>query len=78
MTGYTVHTGSTKKFSSSWDRIFSGSTKKSEVTSATSKSAKKASVSAKSVSVKKAASKKTGLKKTVVKKVTPKSGKRGS
>lgn len=24
MTGYTVHTGSTKKFSSGWDRIFSG------------------------------------------------------
>lgn len=24
MTGYTVHTGSTKKFSSSWDRIFGG------------------------------------------------------
>lgn len=24
MTGYTVHTGSTVKFSGSWDRIFSG------------------------------------------------------
>jgi len=24
MTGYTVHTGSNEKFSSSWDRIFSG------------------------------------------------------
>ncbi|MFN0197731.1 MAG: hypothetical protein ACKVT0_13385 [Planctomycetaceae bacterium] len=24
MTGYTVHTGSTEKFSSAWDRIFSG------------------------------------------------------
>ena len=24
MTGYTVHTGSTKKFSDAWDRIFSG------------------------------------------------------
>jgi len=24
MTGYTVHTGSTTKFSSNWDRIFSG------------------------------------------------------
>ena len=31
MTGYTVHTGSTVKFSSSWDRIFSASSaKKSE------------------------------------------------
>ncbi len=25
MTGYTVHTGSTVKFSGGWDRIFSGS-----------------------------------------------------
>lgn len=24
MTGYTVHTGSTEKFSEGWDRIFSG------------------------------------------------------
>jgi hypothetical protein len=24
MTGYTVHTGSSKKFSSGWDRIFQG------------------------------------------------------
>lgn len=24
MTGYTVHTGSTLKFSSNWDRIFGG------------------------------------------------------
>lgn len=24
MTGYTVHTGSTKKFSGGWDRIFTG------------------------------------------------------
>jgi hypothetical protein len=28
MTGYTVHTGSTVKFSSSWDRIFSGAEKR--------------------------------------------------
>ncbi|HUG91528.1 MAG TPA: hypothetical protein VML55_11870 [Planctomycetaceae bacterium] len=26
MTGYTVHTGSTKKFSQGWDRIFTGKT----------------------------------------------------
>ncbi len=25
MTGYTVHTGASKKFVSGWDRIFSGS-----------------------------------------------------
>jgi hypothetical protein len=28
MTGYTVHTGSTVKFSGSWDRIFSEKTAK--------------------------------------------------
>lgn len=28
MTGYTVHTGSTEKFSEGWDRIFSGSGQK--------------------------------------------------
>jgi hypothetical protein len=28
MTGYTVHTGSTVKFSSSWDRIFAASLSK--------------------------------------------------
>ena len=27
MTGYTVHTGSTEKFSDGWDRIFSGTKK---------------------------------------------------
>lgn len=30
MTGYTVHTGSTEKFSEGWDRIFSGSRKNSQ------------------------------------------------
>lgn len=29
MTGYTVHTGSSEKFSEGWDKIFGGSTKKS-------------------------------------------------
>lgn len=28
MTGYTVHTGASKKFVSGWDRIFSSDTKK--------------------------------------------------
>jgi hypothetical protein len=32
MTGYTVHTGSTVKFSTSWDRIFSESPSKKNVT----------------------------------------------
>jgi hypothetical protein len=27
MTGYTVHTGSTEKFSTGWDRIFQGKKK---------------------------------------------------
>ena len=35
MTGYTVHTGSTVKFSSSWDRIFSASTSKKSETEET-------------------------------------------
>jgi hypothetical protein len=29
MTGYTVHTGSTEKFSEGWDRIFGGTRKTS-------------------------------------------------
>ncbi len=41
MTGYTVHTGSTKKFASNWDQIFAG--KKGKATAADpAKSAKKA------------------------------------
>ena len=42
MTGYTVHTGSTKKFANSWDRIFGKPSKKS------GGSAKKKSKSSKS------------------------------
>ena len=30
MTGYTVHTGSTEKFASGWDRIFQGNDKSAE------------------------------------------------
>ena len=37
MTGYTVHTGASKKFVSGWDKIFAGSSKPP----ATSKAAKK-------------------------------------
>ena len=39
MTGYTVHTGSTVKFSDGWDNIFAGSTRK-ERTGGKKKSAK--------------------------------------
>jgi hypothetical protein len=45
MTGYTVHTGSTTKFSTSWDRIFAGKSaggKSRKVTSAGQRPAKKA------------------------------------
>lgn len=42
MTGYTVHTGTTIKFSESWDRIFQERSKKS---TQTEKAAKKKSAS---------------------------------
>jgi hypothetical protein len=38
MTGYTVHTGASKKFVSGWDRVFGKATKK---TAGPTKSAKK-------------------------------------
>lgn len=41
MTGYTVHTGSTVKFSDGWDRIFSGKKKTAGKSKATKKTAKK-------------------------------------
>lgn len=44
MTGYTVHTGSTEKFSEGWDRIFqnkAGAAKKAAGKKAPAKSAKK-------------------------------------
>jgi hypothetical protein len=48
MTGYTVHTGSTVKYSTGWDNIFSGaggrkstSTKKKAAKAPAAKSAKK-------------------------------------
>ena len=45
MTGYTVHTGSTEKFSNSWDRIFSGGAKPAKAASAAQQTpAKKAAV----------------------------------
>lgn len=45
MTGYTVHTGSTVKFSTGWDRIF-GSKKKSAKRPAQAARAKSKSTSA--------------------------------
>jgi hypothetical protein len=52
MTGYTVHTGSTVKFSGGWDHIFSGKT------SAKAPAKKKSAKAAKPA--KKAAAKKRG------------------
>ncbi len=45
MTGYTVHTGSTEKFSTNWDQIFAGKQAKAAGGSpkTPAKSAKKAS-----------------------------------
>jgi hypothetical protein len=42
MTGYTVHTGSSVKFSAGWDNIFSGTPRKTKAT-AKKKPAKKKS-----------------------------------
>lgn len=55
MTGYTVHTGSSEKFSSGWDQIFSGAAGK--------KKPNKASASAKKVGSASAPKKKTPTKK---------------
>lgn len=44
MTGYTVHTGTTKKFASGWDRVFGKAEKKpAKTTPAAKKSATKKS-----------------------------------
>ncbi len=37
MTGYTVHTGASKKFVSGWDKVFAGSTKPAADSKATKK-----------------------------------------
>lgn len=44
MTGYTVHTGASKKFVSGWDKVFGGSTE----TATSGKAKAKASAAAKS------------------------------
>lgn len=48
MTGYTVHTGSTEKFSEGWDRIFSGASKPGKKQSATRSQSTKSSGKSKS------------------------------
>lgn len=74
MTGYTVHTGSTVKFSNSWDRIFSK-------TSGSSKGENTAGKGVKAVSKKAAPA--AGVKgakkapKAAVKKAAAKSAKKG-
>lgn len=40
MTGYTVHTGSTKKFADSWDRIFGKPSKSSKKSGSAAKKSK--------------------------------------
>jgi len=52
MTGYTVHTGASKKFVSGWDTIFSESETKKKATK--KKSAKKKSAKKKAAKKKKA------------------------
>ena len=42
MTGYTVHTGSSEKFSSGWDQIFKSGVKKKTAASKTAVSKKRA------------------------------------
>jgi hypothetical protein len=55
MTGYTVHTGTTVKFSDGWDKIFSKGAKK--------KPAAAKSTAKKATAAKKATNKKTSAKK---------------
>lgn len=42
MTGYTVHTGASKKFVNGWDRIFSGESTKKKTAGKSGKSPKAA------------------------------------
>ncbi len=41
MTGYTVHTGTSKQFVSGWDRVFGGPSAKKEESKSSDSSAKK-------------------------------------
>lgn len=53
MTGYTVHTGASKKFVSGWDRIFNESDSDAAASKATGKKAKAKKSSGKKKSKKK-------------------------
>ena len=69
MTGYTVHTGTSLKFSSGWDRIFKGAKSADESTGSKSEKSTKKEKSATKKAAKvakasKAASKKTAKKKS--------------
>ena len=62
MTGYTVHTGTSKKFASGWDQIFGDEPEKSGGKSTKKKSAKKKST-AKKTAAKAGAKKKPAVRK---------------
>jgi len=70
MTGYTVHTGTSKKFASGWDQIFGDPPKKAGEKTAKKKGAKeKTAIKKKSAaSAKSAAKKKTSRKKKAARK----------
>ncbi len=53
MTGYTVHTGSSEKFSDGWDNIFPGTAKKKTKNKAKKKSENKKKTGKKKVTKKK-------------------------
>lgn len=60
MTGYTVHTGSSEKFSSGWDQIFKGGAKKKTTASKPATSKPSAKKTVKAPKAKKATRKKKG------------------
>lgn len=62
MTGYTVHTGSTVKFSGGWDHIFSGQKAAKGGATPSKKAAKKAATKAKKSTAKGAGKKARGKK----------------
>ena len=58
MTGYTVHTGSSLKFSDNWDKIFAKGSKKK---AARPKAARKTAAAKKKPAAKKAGTKRRGM-----------------
>jgi hypothetical protein len=63
MTGYTVHTGTSKKFASGWDQIFGDQPEKDGGKSRKKKAAKKKTAAKKSAAKSGAKKKKTARKK---------------